>query len=116
MKHLLLAIALFAVGCASTTGVVPLGPKTYSITEKRWNVVSRSHDTLKIDAYRKATEFCQAEGKTMVPCSTDSTTHRFELIFWALNPDDPRAQDPVPYTKPPTVNVRETGVHLHMEP
>lgn len=56
--------ALLVAGCASTSGVVQIGPETYSITGHD-NGPAASLTTLKADIYRAAGAFCGSKGKTM---------------------------------------------------
>lgn len=58
-------------GCASTSGVIPIGKDTYSITSHD-NGPAASLTSLKADAHRSAGAFCATKGKTLkVTGSTD---------------------------------------------
>jgi len=65
MKHIALALsaALFAA-CASTSGVIPIGKDTFSITSHD-NGPAASLTSLKAEAYRLAGAHCAGLGKTM---------------------------------------------------
>jgi len=52
------------VGCAATSGVIPIGKDTYSITSHH-NGPASSLTSLKADAYRSAGAYCATQGKTM---------------------------------------------------
>lgn len=61
---MLIIAASCVTACASSSGVVPIGKDTYSITSHD-NGPAASLTTLKADAYRTAGAFCAAQGKTM---------------------------------------------------
>lgn len=63
MKLPLIA-ALFLAGCASSTGVIPIGKETYSISRTD-NGPAASLGETKASAYREAAAFCGAKGKQL---------------------------------------------------
>jgi len=63
MKILLVATML-VVGCASSTGVIPIGKETYSISRTD-NGPAASLGDLKASAYKEAAAFCEAKGKQL---------------------------------------------------
>lgn len=61
-----LAGAGFLAGCASSTGILPAGPDTYTISERfapaRGGAVEAERDAL-----TKANDFCGQQGRQFVP-------------------------------------------------
>jgi hypothetical protein len=63
-----LASAAMLTGCASSTGILPAGPDTYTISEKfspaRGGAVEAERDAL-----TKANEYCTQQGRQFVPAT-----------------------------------------------
>lgn len=64
MKSLILILALAIVGCASNSGVVPIGPDTYMVSRQAATGFTGA-GTLKADAFREANEFCISQKKSI---------------------------------------------------
>lgn len=64
MKIILGFIIFFLAGCATTSGVVPMGGDTYMISrsEKGFDTTG---SRVKADAYKEAHQFCVANGKKL---------------------------------------------------
>lgn len=58
----LMTVALLATGCASSTGVMPMGPDTY-IVSKQSGSPFKDPALLKAEAYEEATAFCGKKNK-----------------------------------------------------
>jgi hypothetical protein len=82
-------------GCASSTGVLPAGPDTYTISEKfapvRGGGVEAERETL-----TKANEFCTQQGRKFVPSMMGDAAHTvpygptgYTVTFRCLLPNDP---------------------------
>jgi hypothetical protein len=52
--------------CASSTGILPAGPDTYTLTE-RFAPVRGGGDEAEKDALTKASDFCAQKGQEFVP-------------------------------------------------
>ena len=63
MKLPLIA-TLLLVGCASSTGVIPIGKETYSISRTD-NGPAASLGEMKASAYKEAAAFCGTKGKQL---------------------------------------------------
>jgi hypothetical protein len=83
-------------GCASSTGILPAGPDTYTISE-RFAPIRGGSDEAERSALTKANEFCAQQGRQFVPSDmgqkagmTDrSVTTGFAVTFKCLLPNDP---------------------------
>ncbi|MCZ6501594.1 MAG: hypothetical protein O6945_03665, partial [Gammaproteobacteria bacterium] len=56
-------------GCATSTGVIPTGPDTYTITTD--NKVGAGVAAIKIRAIQDAKAYCASSGKKMKPVTTN---------------------------------------------
>jgi len=63
---LMALVALCVTGCGSTTGIVPVGPNTYALSEMRAPVLGGGEEARRI-VMAKAIEFCQEQGLVFVP-------------------------------------------------
>ena len=64
MKLISISAAFLLAGCAASSGVIPIGNDTYSIS-LRDNGPMASLGSLKAKAYKDATSFCAAKNKTL---------------------------------------------------
>ena len=62
MKYVLITLVLILSGCASNSGVVPMGNDTYMVSRQAASGFS-GMGTLKADATREAYQQCQLTGK-----------------------------------------------------
>jgi putative hemolysin len=60
-----LALVLTLAACGSTTGILPVGPGTYTITE-RFATIRGGSDTAKTDALTQANAYCAQQGKQLM--------------------------------------------------
>jgi hypothetical protein len=61
---------LLISGCASSPGVIPIGPDTYMVSEQGW-ISTQSTGELKSKAYQKAGAYCVKQGMKLMPVSTN---------------------------------------------
>lgn len=98
MKHivqLLLPLSLLA-GCASNSGIIPIGTDTYMVTRQAATGFSGS-GTLKAEAFQEANAHCAKEGKALEVVSTQEAQPPFvfgnypkaEVHFKCLAVDKP---------------------------
>ena len=91
-----LLLCLLVAGCASNSGVVPIGKDTYMVSRQAATGFSGS-GTLKADAFREANEFCESKGKFMQVLRTDEAKPPYvlanfpkaEVQFMCLDEGDP---------------------------
>ncbi len=61
-----LAIALAATGCATTTGIVAVGPDTYAVSEMRAPALGGGPEAERA-VLAEATAFCASQGRVFAP-------------------------------------------------
>jgi hypothetical protein len=66
LLSLMALVALGATGCGSTTGIVPVGPDTYFLTEMRAPVLGGGDEARRV-VMAEAIGFCQQQGRVFVP-------------------------------------------------
>jgi hypothetical protein len=90
-----LVAALALTGCVKSTGILPAGPNTYSLTEHVAPIAGGGDE-----AHRKALEeanaYCQGQGREMLPVQMNSGDPRgiygdtsYTATFRCLLPTDP---------------------------
>ena len=87
-------LILVVSGCASSPGVIPIGPDTYMVSEQGW-IATQSVGELKAKAYQKAGTYCSQQGKKLMPVSTNQVAGSLgrsypeaELQFMCLSEQD----------------------------
>ncbi|MEN6586032.1 MAG: hypothetical protein ABFE02_08335 [Sulfuricella sp.] len=93
-------IALLA-GCASNSGVMPIGQDTYMVSRQAATGFSGS-GTLKAEAFQEATQYCTNQGKFVQVVSTHEAAPPFvfgnfpkaEIQFMCLSATDGELQRP----------------------
>lgn len=91
-------MAISVVGCATSTGVVPIGNDSYMLSRSGgWGSSNAGH--VLADAYKEANEYCQESGKKMLPTGSQTAPLSFahepeaQLNFLCLDPKDSRLSD-----------------------
>jgi hypothetical protein len=64
MKKILLLVQVSLAGCASNSGIVPMGSDTYFVSKQAATGFS-GMGTLKAEAIGEAGQFCSTKGKTV---------------------------------------------------
>ena len=59
-------IAPLMTGCTSTTGILPAGPNTYTVTE-HVSVIRGGVDEAQRQALAEASAYCRGQGREMLP-------------------------------------------------
>ena len=98
-KFLALLLCLGLVGCASNSGVVPIGKDTYMVSRQAATGFSGSGD-LKAKAFQEASRFCEKQGKKLQVVSTSEARPPYiltnfpkaEVQFMCLDANDPQLQ------------------------
>jgi hypothetical protein len=67
------------VGCASSTGTLPAGPDTYTISEKFAPVRGGGNEAQR-DALTQANAFCSQQGRVFVPSMMGDAAHTGRAI------------------------------------
>lgn len=89
-----LGLTAIIAGCASSTGVVPIGQDSYMIS-KRGGSAFTSAGSLKADVFTEANEFCDKKGRKLFGLREGTLDGgigvypRAELEFMCLAPGDP---------------------------
>jgi hypothetical protein len=90
------AIGSLLGGCAHSTGVLPAGPDTYTLTEKFAPVRGGSGEAERV-ALTKANDFCAQQGRQFVPAMMGQAGNLtnpygptgYSVTFRCLPPNDP---------------------------
>jgi len=98
-KWLFLVLCLGLVGCASNSGVIPMGQDTYMVSCQAATGFSGSGD-LKARALQEASQFCTKQGKKLQVISTHESRPPYifanfpkaEVQFMCLDVNDPKLQ------------------------
>lgn len=93
-KCLLLGLAIIS-GCASNSGVIPIGTDTFMVTRQAATGFSGS-GTLKAEAFQEANAYCMGQGKALQVVNTQEAQPPFvfgnypkaEVQFMCLNAGD----------------------------
>jgi hypothetical protein len=100
MRAVMFAAALImsaaVVGCASSTGILPAGPDTYTISEKL-APIRGGGDAAEREALTKANDFCAQHGQQFVPNNMGQSGNLsnpygptgYTVTFRCLQPNDP---------------------------
>jgi hypothetical protein len=97
MRRIVLMAGLLALGgCASSTGVLPAGPDTYTVTEASAPVRGGSIEAQRV-ASNEANAYCEQRGRVFVPTTMNTAGNLYNqygptgysITFRCLRPDDP---------------------------
>jgi hypothetical protein len=89
-------IASVVAGCAASTGILPAGPDTYTITERFAPVRGGGTEAQRV-ALTEANAFCAQQSRQFVPITMDQAGNLsnpygptgYSVTFRCLLPDDP---------------------------
>ena len=95
MKIIPFISLLVLAGCASNSGVVPIGRDTYMVSRQVATMLSGS-GTVKADAYREANQYCTNQNRSLQvvnvseskPPYGDSNLPKAEIQFMCLDAKD----------------------------
>ena len=101
MKYLAIAAVVLMAGCASNSGVVPIGKDTFMVSRQAATGFSGS-GTLKAEAFQEATRFCEKRGKGLQVVSTYEASPPYvlanfpkaEIQFMCLDANDSELSRP----------------------
>lgn len=107
MKRICLVVLI--AGCATNTGVVPIGPDTYMVGGKSSTGFAAGSDVI-ADLYRQAGAYCAEQQRFLMPVNTQSidgapgrSFANAKIEFRCLEKGDPQLQRPTLQTRPDTV-------------
>jgi len=91
-----LLCAAAVAGCASSTGILPAGPDTYTLSEK-FAPVRGGGEEAQRQALTKANDFCGEKGRVFVPAMMGQSgalanpygPTGYTVTFRCLSPNDP---------------------------
>lgn len=94
-KTTCLTLALLATGCATNSGIIPIGTDTYMVTRQAATGFSGSGN-LKAEAFQEANAFCASQRKSLQVVNTAEAQPPFvfgnfpkaEVQFMCLNAGD----------------------------
>lgn len=95
MKLISCFLAILLVGCASNSGVVPIGQDTFMVSRQAATGFSGS-GTLKAEAFKEAYQYCLNQKKTLQVVNTTEAQPPYifgnfpkaEIQFMCLDPSD----------------------------
>jgi len=101
MKGLYVGVAaILLVGCATQSGVVPIGKDTFMVSRQGF-IVTQSVSAIKADAYREAAAYCTQQGKNFQVVNTSEQAGSYgkqlptaEIQFMCLENGDSAHQRP----------------------
>jgi hypothetical protein len=93
---LLMASVLALAGCGATTGIVPVAPSTYAVSEMRAPALGGGAEARRV-ALAEADGFCRQQGRAFSPLSlrpdgdpfTPYYPTAFDVTFRCLRTDSP---------------------------
>ncbi|MCX5811093.1 MAG: hypothetical protein NT178_00900 [Proteobacteria bacterium] len=94
-KIIYCSIVLLLAGCASNSGVVPIGKDTFMVSRQAATGFSGS-GTLKAEAFQEANQYCLSQKKTLQVVNTSEAQPPYvfgnfpkaEIQFMCLDPND----------------------------
>jgi len=78
MKKSIISTVIFLAGCASNSGVMPIGQDTYMVSRQAATGFSGS-GTLKSEAFQEANEYCTNLGKSIQVVNTSESSPPYVL-------------------------------------
>lgn len=94
------ATLIFMTSCAASSGILPAGPDTYTVTE-RFSAIRGGSLTAQKVSMTEASQFCTQQGKEFFPLDmeelpgmTTPVNTGYSVTFRCLNPGDPELQRP----------------------
>ena len=101
MKKIIIAGAIFLAGCASNSGVLPIGQDTFMVSRQAATGFSGS-GTLKAEAFQEASQYCAKLGKSLQVISTHEASPPYilgnfpkaEIQFMCLDAKDAELNRP----------------------
>jgi hypothetical protein len=99
MRNMLpLTLGVCLAGCATSSGILPAGPNTYTLRE-HYAPVRGGASAAQQDALTSANAFCTQQGRQFVPTLMNASGSNpygqtdYSVTFMCLPPDDPRVKN-----------------------
>lgn len=97
MKNISLGFAVLLAGCATNSGIVPMGQDSYMVSRQAATGFS-GLGNLKAEALKEANEYCISQGMAMQVANTNESAPPYifgnfpkaEVQFMCLNKNDPQ--------------------------
>ena len=110
MNKIVIVAAVFLAGCASNSGVTPIGQDTYMVSRQAATGFSGS-GVLKAEAFQEASQYCAKLGKSLQVVSTHEASPPYilanfpkaEIQFMCLDTKDAELNRPKLRKEPGTV-------------
>jgi hypothetical protein len=101
MKKVIAVVAIMLSGCASYTGIVPIGKDTYMVAKQQATGFP-GLGNMKAELMVDASKYCSSQGKSLQLVSTNESQPpyvlgnypRSEINFMCLNEGDPELKRP----------------------
>lgn len=110
MKKVVIASVLFAAGCTQSSGVMQLGPDTYTVSNHAAPVMGGASAAKKL-SLKEANEYCSSQGKNILVTniSTGASDHlpggTADITFRCLSDNDKELVRPT-YEKPADIVIK----------
>lgn len=122
MKTAIIAAILLLAGCASNSGVIPIGKDTFMVSRQAATGFSGS-GTLKAEAFQEASQYCTNLGKSLQVVSTHEASPPYilanfpkaEIQFMCLDAKDAELNRPKLRKEPDSTVEIKTDIHTKSE-
>jgi len=94
-----IALSALAAGCAYSTGILPIGPDTYTVSE-HYAPARGGNSTAERVALTEANAFCEQRGRKFLPVNMSQPSSiaispaGYSVTFRCLSPHDPDLRRP----------------------
>ncbi|MBT5862603.1 MAG: SHOCT domain-containing protein [Gammaproteobacteria bacterium] len=107
---LLIFVGLSILGCATNTGVIPIGEDSWMVSRQAGSGFS-GVGTIKAEAFQEATDFCTAKSKSLQvigvkeaePPFINGNWYKAEIFFMCLSKGDEELTHPNLQQEPDTI-------------
>lgn len=122
MKIAIIAAIVLLAGCASNSGVIPIGKDTFMVSRQAATGFSGS-GTLKAEAFQEASQYCTNLGKSLQVVSTHEASPPYilanfpkaEIQFMCLDAKDAELNRPKLRKEPDSIVEIKTDIHTENE-
>lgn len=99
LRSIAIALPTLTIGCVRSTGMLPVGPDTYPVSE-HYAPIRGGNATAERVALIEANEFCERRGRKFLPVNMTQPSSMaispagYSVVFRCLLPNDPELQRP----------------------
>lgn len=113
----LLVVALGLTACSENSGVLSMGPDTYTLSVTKAPILGGGNAAMRT-ALTQANQYCSARGRRFMPSETNLSSlpinaaygpTSYQITFECLRPGDPRLQPPNMQKAPDLVIQNRSG-------